>query len=457
MVRRWDLGDAQLLPKSQMSEVPVRWLRYFGRPNGARRSLSLALHAVAWILVTSQARAVSPEAAPTIPSTRATDKTGAAPEEPAARSDEPSVADPGKTPSAAYPLLPDSPAERQPSPPIEGEESSLAEGPKAETRTSLYDDLFAERKAALLEYRLGDSAAASARLKGALRRCQTARSICRAPHEAVLWRDLGIVLAAGLEKPDQAERAFRQALELNGTITIPPEHEHPMVTQAFARAGGKSQAAPSVNEHAPSAEDEGRRPLPNGFMPLDPFHAGFVIGSGASWLSGDWPSGVDRVGPIAVMGITFEFFDLLTVAASGDVTFLKEPNGRTTPVMDDYGNISEAKQGVDVAAFGLSAGLRTPDYFLGSPGTGGLSWSALSAFLRAGYAWSEGTEGYGNCVDCPSVTLSQGRGAFLQPGASIGVKLGDGIGVSGIASYRYFFEGNGIDGQIQLGLGVSYW
>jgi hypothetical protein len=126
--------------------------------------------------------------------------------------------------------------------------------PKPETARSLAVSLAADRKAAMLEFDTGQREPALVRLRGAIQRCLRAKDICSDGTLAVLWRDLGIVLAQGYGDSAGATDAFERALLLSPQTAIPAPYESPAVRSAYEAAGGtwtaKAESPPVAPEPA---------------------------------------------------------------------------------------------------------------------------------------------------------------------------------------------------------------
>ena len=104
----------------------------------------------------------------------------------------------------------------------------------------------AETSAEVLRlYVAQEDAAALRTVEAGLNRCDLAtRRDCSDLAKSQLQRDRGIVLAGGYRDHEGAVVAFREALRLDHTISIPPDLLVQRVRAAFVEAGGKPPPAP---------------------------------------------------------------------------------------------------------------------------------------------------------------------------------------------------------------------
>jgi hypothetical protein len=106
-----------------------------------------------------------------------------------------------------------------------------------------------------VDYLATNFAEAEKKLRRAIALCGT--TACSAQVRARIHRDLGVVLVAGLNRPDDGKAEFTEALKADPTITLDKDLTTPDVDQAFRAAGGTAgapaPAAPAAPGAAPTA------------------------------------------------------------------------------------------------------------------------------------------------------------------------------------------------------------
>lgn len=193
------------------------------------------------------------------------------------------------------------------------------------------------------------------------------------------------------------------------------------------------------------------------WLPLDTFHAGLDIGSGAGWL-GERAARTQRLGeagPTLHLGLTADFFDLVSTSLTFGTIFVDEKAAFSEMVIDEDSDVFEADSSLNINILGISAGLRTPDLYL----AGHLeknAWIATSAFARYGHAWLSGSRGIGNCIDCAEEELTLDDGDYLDAGVDLSFKDGNAWGMRLYGSYRHYLRAAPVS-EIQIGIGFGYW
>lgn len=153
---------------------------------------------------------------------------------------------------------------------------AVTETPEASMRR-----IAGERRKAMLEYELGEYPAAHLRLRAAIQQCTARRAKCDKMTLAVLWRDLGIVLAGGLKKPEPAVGAFRKALKYYEAIAVPKQYLSPTVQSAYRVAGGRWAPTAGPEESRPFIEAEwAREDAPEKQRSGGLFEVGYVAATG---------------------------------------------------------------------------------------------------------------------------------------------------------------------------------
>jgi len=219
-----------------------------------------------------------------------------------------------------------------------------------------------------------------------------------------------------------------------------------------------SASATTANEQDSSGLPNATESRSGSFLPLDPFHAGVMFGSGVGWFTSKTATtqAIGKIGPTLHAGLTLEFYDLVTTAFSVGTIFVKDKASFNQAVVDTYGNTSNASSSSNITILGLSAGLRTPDLCL-DYAADGKKWLAMNAYARYGLTWVSGDRIISNCKDCDSRPLSLDGGKFVESGIKIGSKRGNSFGVAGILGYRYYFAGASPSGEVQVAVEFSYW
>lgn len=117
--------------------------------------------------------------------------------------------------------------------------SGLVAAPKDAAATKLADD------AINTEYLATNFAAAEKKLRDAVAQCGT--SACSPQVRARVHRDLGVVLIAGLNRPDDGRKAFAEALRADPDIALDKALTTPEIDKIFksVKAGGGGAAASS--------------------------------------------------------------------------------------------------------------------------------------------------------------------------------------------------------------------
>lgn len=195
------------------------------------------------------------------------------------------------------------------------------------------------------------------------------------------------------------------------------------------------------------------------FSPLDPFHAGFGLGSGVGWVSDKTAREnlVGTSGPTLHLDVDADIFDLVTLAGSVGTIFLRDDARFRQMVIDSQGQVSDADSSLNLTLASLSGGLRTPDLCLVANQRRKGGWLAMYGFGRVGHAWIGGGRSISRCIDCRQEKLATPGGEFIEPGLSIGLKANDGVGASLVSSYRGYFGGSAAAGEWRIGLTFSNW
>jgi hypothetical protein len=195
------------------------------------------------------------------------------------------------------------------------------------------------------------------------------------------------------------------------------------------------------------------------FSPLDPFHAGFGIGSGVGWLTNQAASynHVRKSGPTFHLDVDADVFDLVTLGGSLGTIFLKDDGQFKQTVINTEGDVYDAESSLNLTQASLFTGLRTPDYCLAANQKLRAGWVALYAFTRVGYTWLGAGRAIAQCIDCREDTLSTPGGVFVEPGVSLGLKANDGIGMSLVTGYRGYPSGASVAGELRIAIMFHYW
>jgi hypothetical protein len=221
--------------------------------------------------------------------------------------------------------------------------------------------------------------------------------------------------------------------------------------------GGAAHAQGAVVDPTPAP---GWRTVRAGtFSPLDPFHAGFGIGSGVGWVT-EQAAQANRVGgsgPTLHLDVDGDFFDLVTLGGSLGTIFLKDDGSYTQTVIDSEGEVSDAKSSLNLTLASVFTGLRTPDLCLAANERMQAGWVALYGFTRFGHTWVGGGRSIAQCIDCRSEEVSPMGGWFIEPGLSLGLKANDSWGASLVSSYRGYPAGAGVAGEWRISLMFHNW
>jgi len=112
------------------------------------------------------------------------------------------------------------------------------------------------------------------------------------------------------------------------------------------------------------------------FSPLDPFHAGFGIGSGVGWVTDETARAnlVGKSGPRFHLALGADLYDILTLEGSLGTIFLQDDGVYQQTVINQDGVVFEAQSSLSLTVAALSGGLRTPDLCL-----------AVNQQMRAGW------------------------------------------------------------------------
>lgn len=124
--------------------------------------------------------------------------------------------------------------------------SNLAAAPKDAAATKLADE------AINTDYLATNFAAAEKKLRDALTLCGT--SACSPQVRARVHRDLGVVLIAGLHRPDDGKKAFADALQADPEIGLEKALTTPEIDKIFKSVkGGNGAAAARPAPSTPAA------------------------------------------------------------------------------------------------------------------------------------------------------------------------------------------------------------
>ncbi|MEO6601414.1 MAG: hypothetical protein ABIQ16_16175 [Polyangiaceae bacterium] len=194
------------------------------------------------------------------------------------------------------------------------------------------------------------------------------------------------------------------------------------------------------------------------FLPLDPFHAGLVTGFGVGWLTKHAAQNqyASPVGFAISSGLTLEFLDLVTASLRFGTVFLKDQHSFTQEVVDETGKTSTASSENGLTLMSWAVGLRSPDLCL-SFDPEGPAWRAASGFARVGRASIHGYRQINHCIDCDTQQILESKGSFVESGVQFGGKNGNGLGSSWVGSFRHYFGGSPMSGEIHLGFGLWYF
>lgn len=228
---------------------------------------------------------------------------------------------------------------------------------------------------------------------------------------------------------------------------------------ALASSDDAGSATSAVGQEKATAESPGPAESQEGsFLPLDPFHAGFSIGSGVGWFTSRTTTtqSLGKIGPTLHGGLSLELYDLASVAFSAGTIFVKDKASFNQTVVDGYGRTSDASSSANITIIGLSAGLRTPNLCLYDYGDG-KRWIVANVYARYGFTWVNGDRTISNCKDCDSRPLSLDGGQFVESGLKLGIKRASTLGMAGILGYRQYLAGASPSGEVQLALELSYW
>jgi len=172
------------------------------------------------------------------------------------------------------------------------------------------------RKAAFDAFDIGEVDVALQSMKDLLRECLAlSEEECKPTTRAVLYRDVGIILADGKSDHEGGVRAMRQAVRANREITLPDAYRSPKTTAAYDEARrvelGFVPATPAAPVAAAPATPASSAEEPWGTSGMDKHllvHVATSIKTGSAMASG--PYGSDSVGQglfglqLAVAGIT---------------------------------------------------------------------------------------------------------------------------------------------------------
>ncbi|HSC89812.1 MAG TPA: hypothetical protein VLC09_21190 [Polyangiaceae bacterium] len=123
-------------------------------------------------------------------------------------------------------------------------------------------DIMARRKKALLDYDTGATDEAFDGMRAAVLGCEEAGpEICPDASRAVLYRDLGIILAQGKGRHDAAVQAFKKSLVLKPNITIPEAYSTAKTSGAFRAAQGHEPAPPAAGAETATAKAAAQEPV----------------------------------------------------------------------------------------------------------------------------------------------------------------------------------------------------
>jgi len=212
---------------------------------------------------------------------------------------------------------------------------------------------------------------------------------------------------------------------------------------------------------SPAAAQPAESPYPRAgaFSPLDPFHAGFGIGSGIGWVTEETAREnlVGNWGPTIHLDIDADLFDLFTLGGSLGTTFLPDNGSFRQWVIDTEGIVSNAESSLNLTIASLFVGLRTPDFCLAADQQAREGWLASYGFVHFGRSWFGGARTIDNCSDCDVRKLEFANGSFVEPGASIGIKANDGFGMSLSTSYRRYLSGAAALAEWRIGYTITYW
>jgi hypothetical protein len=234
-----------------------------------------------------------------------------------------------------------------------------------------------------------------------------------------------------------------------------------VASSSVVLSGRASAAAPPEASGPESRAAESSHPessfVAGEWLRLDPFHARFGLGSGVGWMSSraERTLAVGRVGPTLHFMAGADLFDLVSMEGGLGTIFVKDRASFSESVIDTAGDVSDADSSLNITIFSASAGVKTPDLCLGGNAERNV-WAAASAHLRYGHAWLSGGRSIPNCVDCSDEDLALANGDFVDAGVHVGFKAGDGIGMLAFTTYRHYLDASSA-GEVQLGIGFSYW
>lgn len=155
--------------------------------------------------------------------------------------------------------------------------ASSASPANASARSRDHSTLAAVDKA-MADHQASNFGQADRRLRDALERCGAER--CSPSVKASALLALGVVMASGLRKPDDAKAAFAQALVLDPAAALPP-HADAQAQQLFAEVREQQNPPPPPPEEPVPAASTSAAPLPTE-VPIAPLQS---LGE-ASWKNG---------------------------------------------------------------------------------------------------------------------------------------------------------------------------
>lgn len=127
---------------------------------------------------------------------------------------------------------------------------------------------------------------AASLLLDTLDQCEKTLNSCSTKEQAELTRNLGIVYAGGMDREDDAQAAFRAALDQDSTVELPARLLTPQVQRAFERAKGSDAPAKVAltTEEPPVAKDEKGLDIDRLVQVHLTSKVAALSGAGRSWL-----------------------------------------------------------------------------------------------------------------------------------------------------------------------------
>lgn len=194
------------------------------------------------------------------------------------------------------------------------------------------------------------------------------------------------------------------------------------------------------------------------FVPLRKARFMFAVGGGVMAIdkTAARRNGLAQSSPAVHASTGVTIYDVFTVSLGFGFAAPTDESPFTQVVVREGDNKAfTASSSVDVEAFSLAVGVRTPFLALAATGKG---WVATGLFAEYGAAAIAGHRGISNCSDCANNPIDLPNGRFWRAGLDVLVPMMSSRSAWGLqVAYQRYAAGAGFDHEIHAGLGGWFY